>query len=475
MLNGLKAYGSESVNIYHFTHLENAVSILSDMAIKSRNSATFKNSAGDNIISQTEDDRKEYVRFYYRTKTPTQYYCENLGMGEYSVGSIGSDPLCPVPIFFTIPLEQLLEKVDWNVSLGTLASNKVKVGNDFETISQFGFSTVFNERTKDNSNEFLMSAAQEFLVRNSLDLSTIDFTIGVQNQAAKYSLLALLGDAEYWEPKIMIAANLYRNENANVLINLDNDTLDISVTKDHPGELLLQYSLSKSAKTIDTEMSSLQPEEEWITLSTNNNLKMTNFSSDNSYRIFYQYKGCLWLIHTNENTTQFNFDIIKEKLKSWVSDEDSEIEHLFLILRQHPVLRYLYSQPIGGPDRLTLEEHTRNVIENYLEYFFGKQTLFYTDNEFILFLAFHDIGKPIAIQKGNKEQQHVETIKILTDLKEMLPLDENSFYKFTGLVNGDPLGQYLNINISEDFETTIDSISKIKDSLRLNIDDFCLT
>src|SRR5690606_8544078 len=120
------------VCIYHFSHLENAVTIIKEQQIKSRQLANFKDSAGAGIISQTLEDRKQYARFYFRSHTPTQYYVENWGRGQYSLDHINGEPVCPVPVFFIIPIDEIIESVNWKVSLGTMASHNVQYGNTFD-------------------------------------------------------------------------------------------------------------------------------------------------------------------------------------------------------------------------------------------------------------------------------------------------------------------------------------------------------
>ncbi|MFC6290159.1 DarT ssDNA thymidine ADP-ribosyltransferase family protein [Levilactobacillus angrenensis] len=66
---------------YHFTDILNAVNILKEEHIYSRNYAIQNglmrnDNASNQVISQTSSDVGNYVRLYFRPKTPTQFYNE---------------------------------------------------------------------------------------------------------------------------------------------------------------------------------------------------------------------------------------------------------------------------------------------------------------------------------------------------------------------------------------------------------------
>jgi len=466
LLNGLRITNTGQINIFHFTHIENAVSIIRDNKIKSRGSASFKDSAGSGIIAQTIPDRKSYARFYFRPKTPTQFYVENLGQGNNSIEKIKSDPLCPVPIFFIIPLEPMIDEVDWKVSLGSMASSNVKYGNDLETISQFDFLNINKGMSEMSKDRFTVTAQQEFLVKDELDLTGIQFQLAVQNEAAKESLLSLLENDEEFKDKIIVNPALYHNVNPQVKIDLDNDITKVNVTANHPGQLILQYETQEHSKILCTSSSSYFTDKIWSTTVTENTLEYSKDKSSNSkFKLFYQYKGYLWFIHSNGNEMNFNMGWIKNNLSLWLDETDSVPMTLIKILKQHPVINYLYNQDVGGLDELTLEAHSLAVINNYLTYFKGTQDIFPRKNEFILFLALHDIGKPAAIQLGSRRLQHKESIRILNDLENMFPISLESFNKIKTFIDGDPLGEHLNSLTNIGQQETRDAINKMSEKL----------
>ncbi|PSK91586.1 DarT ssDNA thymidine ADP-ribosyltransferase family protein [Taibaiella chishuiensis] len=470
LYNGLKANCPKKVVcIFHFSHLENAVSIIKEGAIKSRHSATFKDSAGSGIISQTDDERKTFARFYFRGKTPTQYYVENLGRAEQSIARLGSDPICPVPIFFIISLENVIDHVDWSISLGSLASPNVEFGNDFDLVSKFDFEGVYKDMPEIPLNRFLVSAHQEFLIKDQLNLNDVKYLLGVQNESAKRSLLALLDDNTKWEHRIRIIPSLYNNENPKVNIEDSTPIFAASLSKPHKGQFILQHTANRESGIITDNKITQSTSDKWVTTTTPEIIKLVSNNEEIIYKLFYHYKGNIWLTYTNSNESTFDILWIKNRLKSWMENETMNIEVLLSILKQHPVLAYLYAQKVGGPDGLTLEQHTIAVLENYLNYFSSKQKLFSTEHEYLICLALHDIGKPVAIGLGNKDLQHQETLKIIDDIMPMLPYSEDSLEVAKKIIDGDPLGRYLNPHKSNNLTTTIQLLNEMAQSLNLEL------
>jgi hypothetical protein len=77
----------------------------------------------------------------------------------------------------------------------------------------------------------------------------------------------------------------------------------------------------------------------------------------------------------------------------------------------------LYSASAQVRENQTIAEHTQNVLE-----VFSHQVKFFPQIKRLhlleLILTLHDIGKPIAIQAGNKARQHEFTLPILLEILE---------------------------------------------------------
>lgn len=247
--------------IYHFSHLSNAVKILKDMAIKSRNTAQQINNSAGTVIDSSYKAR-DYARFYYRPQTPAQFYNQNLGKqpsdntelktwyyyghhskikyrGYYDKARQMGFPKCPVPIFFKIDVKEVLQKNMQNCffSNGNLQTSWANILNFLpKTINSFNFNNVFDtiENTKGDDFERLFelyknASQQEFLVINELKLHSLDsLQIICQNEADKETLINLIGNEHPLINKITCQSyGLYHNTNKRFRIYESNNELHI--------------------------------------------------------------------------------------------------------------------------------------------------------------------------------------------------------------------------------------------------------
>jgi len=99
--------------LFHFTDIRNIISILNTGKLYSRNRALklklMKNdNADDDVIGNTGLRAKDYVRFYFGTKTPTPYHNEGF-KPKYSVTH---NAHCPVPVFLFFDFVKVLSRED---------------------------------------------------------------------------------------------------------------------------------------------------------------------------------------------------------------------------------------------------------------------------------------------------------------------------------------------------------------------------
>ena len=184
-------YSSWKGYVYHFTHVENAASILKEEKLKSRkNCHPFSDSAGANLIANTREDVKNFARFYFRPKTPTQWHNEGLGKRKGSIYA-----LCPVPIFFRFNLKRILETHGSKcaVSNGNLAANSFHYGNSKTFIEQFfDFGNVYFTLHEVGKDIFMRASQQEFVVHKYLNFSELnleDISIICRTHQDKETLL----------------------------------------------------------------------------------------------------------------------------------------------------------------------------------------------------------------------------------------------------------------------------------------------
>ena len=237
--------------IYHFTHLFNAVTIIKERRIQSRNLANgkFANAAGLNVNNR--DTAHSFARFYYRTQTPTQFYNECLGMDHesgyrkewYYGGQYFSKwksyyyqalqnglPKCPMPVFFKFDLAEVLSKFPeiCYYSTGNMQTSwarVVKVMDDPNCLNtDYVYSTI-----RDGVDVYKTYSQQEFLVLNQLDFSNIDsLEIICYDEAQAQMLRSLLKGDPICERISSNSYNIFHRNNRKLTLREDDKTVSIS-------------------------------------------------------------------------------------------------------------------------------------------------------------------------------------------------------------------------------------------------------
>lgn len=247
--------------VYHFTHLTNALEIIKNRQIASRNlalkGAKFSDAAGS--VVNRRHDAHDYARFYFRPQTPTQFYNECLGK-DHESGRYGwtkdhygnwkqvwkSDfdkalnlglPKCPIPVFFKFSIDEIFNNQlgKCYISNGNLQTNWARIGTVSEMYSLFDFEDVYStiESTSDGDwKTYMNKSQQEFLVRDQFDFSDIrNYEILVRNQSDLFQLKHLLKDYPNVIQKIRIADyddDIYLNTNKEIEYNLDGNSVTVS-------------------------------------------------------------------------------------------------------------------------------------------------------------------------------------------------------------------------------------------------------
>ena len=108
--------------VYHYTDVNNAINILNTGVLYSRAKAQadklmINENAHPGIIARTDPKHFDYVRFYFRPRTPAQYVNEGIKPREQR-----DSGHCPVPVFFVFDLVDVVGRDDARFSAGTLAS-----------------------------------------------------------------------------------------------------------------------------------------------------------------------------------------------------------------------------------------------------------------------------------------------------------------------------------------------------------------
>lgn len=110
-----------ATHAFHFTALENVISILKCGVLYSRieaeqNSLMQNENASRAVISMTDFDVLSYVRFYFRPLTPTQYYNEGYKHPQLRYDSQGANISIPVFLYLDLIAFCLTTKQLFHVS-----------------------------------------------------------------------------------------------------------------------------------------------------------------------------------------------------------------------------------------------------------------------------------------------------------------------------------------------------------------------
>ena len=103
--------------VFHYTTLENAISILKRGSLYSREKVVSRgllrsDSASSSVLARTSDAYKKYARLYFRPKTPTQYSNEGIRPRDALVHAAH----CPIPVFLLFNSRDVLTRASTRFS-----------------------------------------------------------------------------------------------------------------------------------------------------------------------------------------------------------------------------------------------------------------------------------------------------------------------------------------------------------------------
>ena len=247
-------------SIYHFSHIDNAVEIIKNRKIQSRNKANIKGDAAGNVVHR-RGDAHNYARFYFRPQTPTQFYNEFLGktrtdgyethgnwVSWYDKARGLGFPKCPIPIFFRFSIKEVLFKYEkkCSVSNGNMQADSTQFNSIEKMLDKFNFDYLYSNMSydKEHNRKYMNYSQQEFLVQDELSFNDLfDFEIVCPSQADRTLLINLLGN-EHKDifSKIVVDRSYYNNENPRVRIEEEDSELHISTNFKGEGYFVLNGS-----------------------------------------------------------------------------------------------------------------------------------------------------------------------------------------------------------------------------------------
>ena len=244
-------------SIYHFSHIDNAVEIIKNRKIQSRNKANIKGDAAGNVVHR-RGDAHNYARFYFRPQTPTQFYNEFLGKNTtdgyethgnwiswYDKARGLGFPKCPIPIFFRFSIKEVLFKYEKKccVSNGNMQADSTQFNSIEKMLDKFNFDYLYSNMSydKEHNRKYMNYSQQEFLVKDELSFNDLfEYEIICPSEADRTLLKNLLGN-EHKDifSKIVVDRRYYNNENPRVRIEEEDSELHISTNFSGEGYFVL--------------------------------------------------------------------------------------------------------------------------------------------------------------------------------------------------------------------------------------------
>jgi len=271
----------------------NAIDIIKNRKILSRNKAeeikALKYDAAGAVVHRT-NKAHPYARFYFRPKSPTQFYNECLGWDDtlltnwskpksyYSDACNLHLPKCPLPVFFEFDVREIIAKMPEkcyysNGNLQTDFANVYKIDSDptrirtdylYKDISDAYGMAIQSGGGYDRSRHLSYigkikeQSQQEFLVIDELDFSKLDsLRIFCYNEFQKKMLIKYLGDDELVN-KIEVNHCMYSYDKRSLTMSEDDSSVTISSDYDLNGcaYILVKGGSIVNKKSIKNEISS---------------------------------------------------------------------------------------------------------------------------------------------------------------------------------------------------------------------------
>lgn len=260
----MEQYSNWKGKVYHFTHITNALEIINSQKILSRNKASGFSDAAGSVVGRRHTAHN-FARFYFRPRTPTQFYNEclgkdtNSGKNGWTKNSYGewvevwkSDfpkaknlglPKCPIPVFFQFDLQEVIIKMadKCYASNGNMQTNWAKVYPLKEIISTFNFEDVYSSINNTSDNDwrtYINHSQQEFLIKDFFDFSELQkFKIIVRTKSDRMQLLGLLDENDPIRSKIVVDSSetsIFHNENRRIDYSIKDKIVTIS--SDYEGD-----------------------------------------------------------------------------------------------------------------------------------------------------------------------------------------------------------------------------------------------
>lgn len=261
--------------VFHYTDIRNAVGILQDGQLYSRQYAESQDklkvsSGSTSVLAGTNIAIKDCVRLYFRPKTPTQYYAEGICSQATLSKSKFRDAHCPVPVFFLFDSTEILSRADCRFSDGGLNSSEARILSTAVDLEQLPWKKIyhtgrFNPHQAEQS-DIAFRRNAEVIVPRRLDLSALRY-IYCRSEAERETLLHLLPPdlQQQYQDKIVASTRsdlFYRQQTFIETVRLSSEAVyfHFSPETKSPGpfHLRVQVEIASSQHSLEAESFKLE-------------------------------------------------------------------------------------------------------------------------------------------------------------------------------------------------------------------------
>jgi ssDNA thymidine ADP-ribosyltransferase, DarT len=165
--------------LFRFDDIESAAKVLNVGALLSRSRATADgvmgmDCASSEVLARTADNWKQYVRLYFRPRTPMQYDIEGIRPKDQLV----LNAHCPVPVVMLFNSVEILTRADTRFSDGNLAAH-ASVGNDARFLETIPFKEVYHNAWFEPHEKasIIFHRHAEVIVPHKLDLLPLKYIV----------------------------------------------------------------------------------------------------------------------------------------------------------------------------------------------------------------------------------------------------------------------------------------------------------
>jgi len=188
-------------HLFHHAPLENAVAILRDGHLRSRNETDGvrpRDVAAPGVID-ARAHAHDRVRLYFRPKTPTQWHIE--GIRKANECAYGEATHAPVLVMFALDARSVLIAPDVMFSNQNMQLCTTQPGDSEAYFSDIPFAKVFSEGGTGGDRSLTDARCAEVLPASPLGLAPVLRAIYLRSEPERDTLLHLLGNVrDRWAP-----------------------------------------------------------------------------------------------------------------------------------------------------------------------------------------------------------------------------------------------------------------------------------